>query len=71
MAASLSGAPATVLASSVSLPTADIPVVAPPAFFVLGAALLAPFLSRRVGHALGFGAAGMVAIWSLLMPAGT
>ena len=71
MAASLSGAPATVLASSVSLPTADIPVVAPPALFVLGAALLAPFLSRRVGHALGFGAAGVVAVWSLLMPAGT
>ena len=62
---------ATVLASSVSLPTADIPAVAPPAFFVLGAAILAPLLSRRVGHALGFGAAATVAVWSLLMPAGT
>ena len=65
------GGPAAILASSVSLPTADIPAVAPPAFFVLGAALLAPFLSRRVGHALGFGAAAVVAVWSLLMPAGT
>ena len=63
--------PAAVLASSVSLPTADIPAVAPPAFFVLAAAILAPFLSRRLSHALGFGAAGIVAVWSLLMPAGT
>ncbi len=60
-----------VLASSVSLPTADLPAVAPPAFVVLGAAILVPFLSRRVGHALGFGAAAIVAVWSLLMPAGT
>jgi len=60
-----------VLASSVSLPTADLPAVAPPAFFVLGAAILAPLLSRRLGHALGFGAAAVVAVWSLLMPAGT
>jgi multicomponent Na+:H+ antiporter subunit D len=60
-----------VLASSVSLPTADLPAVAPPAFVVLGAAILVPFLSRRVGHALGFGAAAIVAVWALLMPAGT
>jgi multicomponent Na+:H+ antiporter subunit D len=60
-----------VLASSVSLPTADLPAVAPPAFVVLGAAILVPFLSRRIGHALGFGAAAIVAVWALLMPAGT
>jgi multicomponent Na+:H+ antiporter subunit D len=60
-----------VLASSVSLPTADLPAVAPPAFVVLGAAILVPFLSRRVGHAVGFGAAAIVAVWALLMPAGT
>ena len=67
----MSGSMATVLASSVSLPTADLPAVAPPAFVVLGAAILVPFLSRRVGHALGFGAAAIVAVWALLMPAGT
>ena len=67
----MSGSMATVLASSVSLPTADLPAVAPPAFVVLGAAILVPFLSRRVGHAVGFGAAAIVAVWALLMPAGT
>jgi multicomponent Na+:H+ antiporter subunit D len=43
----------------------------PPAFVVLAAALLVPFLSRHVGHALGAGASATVAIWSYLVPAGT
>ena len=43
----------------------------PPAFVVLGAALLVALLSRQVGHALGGGAAALVAVWAYLIPAGT
>jgi len=43
----------------------------PPAFAVLGAALVLPLLSRRIGHALGGGAAALVAVWAYLIPAGT
>jgi len=66
-------ATATVLASepSVSIPTADIPAVVPPAFVVLAVALVMPLLSRWLGHALGVLATGGVAVWSLLAPAGT
>lgn len=42
----------------------------PPAFLVLGAALLVPFLPRGVGHAIGGGAAALVTIWSYLAPVG-
>ncbi|WP_311171316.1 Na(+)/H(+) antiporter subunit D [Halobellus ordinarius] len=56
--------------SSVSLPTADVPTVVPPAFVVLAVALVAPLLSRRLGHALGVLATGGVAVWSLVVPAG-
>ncbi|KTG14407.1 Na(+)/H(+) antiporter subunit D, partial [Haloferax profundi] len=42
----------------------------PPAFVVLAVALVMPFVSRRVGHALGVLATGGVAVWSLLAPAG-
>ena len=42
----------------------------PPAFLVLGAALLVPFLPRGVGHAIGGGAAALVAIWSYVVPVG-
>ncbi|WP_256287909.1 Na(+)/H(+) antiporter subunit D [Halobellus inordinatus] len=62
---------ATVLASEVpTLPTADVPTVVPPAFAILAVAIVAPFLSRRLGHALGVLATGGVAVWSLLVPAG-
>ncbi|RLM94413.1 Na(+)/H(+) antiporter subunit D [Halobellus sp. Atlit-38R] len=62
---------ATVLASEVpTLPTADVPTVVPPAFAILAVAVVAPFLSRRLGHALGVIATGGVAVWSLLVPAG-
>ena len=62
---------ATVLASEVpTLPTADMPTVVPPAFAILAVAIVAPFLSRRLGHALGVIATGGVAVWSLLVPAG-
>ncbi|MDQ2053161.1 Na(+)/H(+) antiporter subunit D [Halobellus sp. H-GB7] len=62
---------ATVLASEVpTLPTADVPTVVPPAFAILAVAIVAPFLSRRLGHALGVIATGGVAVWSLLVPAG-
>ncbi|RLM59636.1 Na(+)/H(+) antiporter subunit D [Halobellus sp. Atlit-31R] len=64
-------ADATVLASEVpSLPTADVPTVVPPAVVILAVAVVAPFLSRRLGHALGVLATGGVAVWSLLVPAG-
>ncbi|MFC6871834.1 Na(+)/H(+) antiporter subunit D [Halobellus marinus] len=56
--------------SSVSLPTADVPTVVPPAVVVLAVALVAPLLSRRLGHALGVLATGGVAVWSLVVPAG-
>ncbi|ELZ72424.1 monovalent cation/H+ antiporter subunit D [Haloferax prahovense DSM 18310] len=42
----------------------------PPAFVVLAVALVMPFVSRRVGHALGVLSTGGVAVWSLLAPAG-
>ncbi|WP_256546504.1 Na(+)/H(+) antiporter subunit D [Halobellus inordinatus] len=62
---------ATVLASEVpTLPTADVPTVVPPAFAILAVAIVAPFLSRCLGHALGVIATGGVAVWSLLVPAG-
>ena len=66
-------ATATVLASepSVSIPTADVPTAIPPAFVVLAVALVMPFLSRKLGHALGVLATGGVAVWALLAPAGT
>ena len=43
----------------------------PPAFVALGAALLVALLPRGLGHALGTGAAALVAVWSYLVPAGT
>jgi multicomponent Na+:H+ antiporter subunit D len=63
---------ATVLASepSVSLPTADVPTVVPPAAAILAVAIVLPVLSRKLGHALGVLATGGVSLWSLLAPAG-
>ncbi len=43
----------------------------PPAFVVLAVAIALPFLSRRLGHALGVIVTGGVSVWSLLAPAGT
>ena len=75
MTAALSSALATttILASepSVSIPTADVPTVVPPAFVILAVALVMPVLSRKLGHALGVLATGGVAVWALLAPAGT
>ena len=75
MSTALSSALATgaILASepSVSIPTADVPTAVPPAFVVLAVALVMPFLSRKLGHALGVLATGGVAVWTLLAPAGT
>jgi multicomponent Na+:H+ antiporter subunit D len=42
----------------------------PPAVFVLAAALLLPFLSRRVGHGLGVVATGGAVAWAALVPHG-
>lgn len=41
-----------------------------PAILVFAAALVVPLVSRRVGHALGVLATGVVVPWSLLAPAG-
>ncbi|QOS11228.1 Mrp-type sodium/proton antiporter system subunit D2 [Haloferax gibbonsii] len=49
------------------MPTATL---LPPAFVVLAVAIVMPFVSRRVGHALGVLSTGGVAVWSLLAPAG-
>jgi multicomponent Na+:H+ antiporter subunit D len=69
-AASLPAVAILAAESSVSLPTADVPTVVPPAIVVLAVALVAPLLSRRLGHALGVLATGGVAVWSLVVPAG-
>lgn len=42
----------------------------PPAFIILGAALLLPVLPRRISHILGGGAAAFVAIWVYFIPTG-
>jgi multicomponent Na+:H+ antiporter subunit D len=69
-AASLPAVAILAAESSVSLPTADVPTVVPPAVVVLAVALVAPLLSRRLGHALGVLATGGVAVWSLVVPTG-
>ncbi|MFW5983666.1 MAG: Na(+)/H(+) antiporter subunit D [Halobacteria archaeon] len=47
--------------------TVDILTSVPPAFVVLAVALVIPFVSRRVGHALGFVASVAVVPWALAL----
>ncbi|ERG96710.1 Na(+)/H(+) antiporter subunit D [Haloquadratum walsbyi] len=57
-------------AAAPSLPTIEFVLPFPPAFAILSIALIAPFLSRRVGHGLGAIVTAGVAIISLISPTG-
>jgi multicomponent Na+:H+ antiporter subunit D len=57
--------------TDIGLSSVDIPVIAPPAIFILAIALILPALSRRVGHGLGVLVTAGVAIMSLFIRDGT
>jgi Formate hydrogenlyase subunit 3/Multisubunit Na+/H+ antiporter, MnhD subunit len=57
-------------AAAPSLPTIEFVIPFPPAFAILSIALIAPFLSRRVGHVLGVIVTAGVAVISLVSPVG-